>query len=167
MSTVKPIIELDDDQQALAEQIAAARLALNDYRGLKNNNIGHRSALELARDGVGGELAHELMTGIKADLTIYDPAHHRLDFRGYDTVVNGWRIDVKCLTGPDLLVPEWQLLKHDDCDGYGFFLVRWPIYTFQGYVHRLVLHQEGTIDENYLAAPRLLKDTIHHKGRHA
>ncbi len=156
---MRRLIQLNAQQQTLCESLGVARLLLNQYRGMTNRNYGSRSPAHLARDGLGAELAHEILRGREhapANLTI-------LDGRGgkdYDTIYKRWKLDVKSLRGDKLLVDEKQLLEHIDCDGYAFFRVDWPRFEWLGYVSRILLHAEGAVNGKYTVPLRLLKDDI-------
>ena len=108
----KTIIDLDDLQQKAVCSFAESRLLMWDLRRphrQSRNHMGQRTPFELERDGIGAELAHEILrkSQASADLTIYDPVQHLL--KHYDTVYKEWHIDVKAITAARLLVEEWQL----------------------------------------------------------
>lgn len=153
------VISLNEQQQTLCESLAVARLLLNQYRKLTNRNYGDRDPMHLARDGLGAELAHEILRGrhqAPANLTIVDGRGGK----DYDTEYKRWKLDVKSLRGAKLLVDERQLLTHIDCDGYGFFRADWPAFEWLGYVSRLLLHSTGAVDGKYTVPPEMLKDDI-------
>jgi len=159
----KTIIDLDDLQQKAVCSFAESRLLMWDLRRphrQSRNHMGHRTPFELERDGIGAELAHEILrkSQASADLTVYDPVQHLL--KHYDTVYKEWHIDVKAITAARLLVEEWQLLRSDDCDGYAFFRVRWPRYWWLGYIGRDRVHLLGAKDGKYEVPEEKLVDDI-------
>lgn len=157
------MIWLDEDQQEWVVSLARCRLLTWDMRRpnrTTRHHYGNRSPLELERDGIGAELAHEILREGQtfADLSVYDPAHHLM--RPYDCVYKEWKLDVKATTVQKLLINEEQLLKQTDVDGYAFFRVDWPSFEWLGYIGRDRVHLLGAQDGKYTVPREKLVDDI-------
>lgn len=143
--------------------------------GYTNHPIGKRDPYHHHIDGKAGERAHERMTGIPMRTA------RGLD-AGWDVTVAGYRIDIKTRDwqgdGIVFMVPTWQMERHEQTQGYGFFRrvgstelmdlqkqLRGVTMEFFGYISRkrlvklqLVTSKYG--EEAYTCEPEHLVDAI-------